>query len=571
MGKAFEKLIEMMSKKSGKNRSELISRRTRVGKMLCRAGVGNSKDLVRIRALPRRTWDEEDIEELARQLTQILKRPEGQQVLWPRQALAIIEAVERRGLVGPIKCGGGKTLVVFLLITVFDAQRPVVLVPDSHYSKKPNEALGKTERALLEAAEHWRISKVPVILGYKLLGRASEENRLEEERPDLLIPDEAHALSNPEGAAVTKRVGRYLKAHPECVFTPLSGTLAGTEIRRYQHLSDWALHEGSPVPRDRREAEQWEDALQPEDPRNKRMSIGLGALECFGSTRDKAAKGFNKWVYDTPGFVGTRDIGCGASIEISSWKPRLPSKLREIIKEVQATRTRPDGVELFDAQYTSCLSQLALGFWYCWDPLPPEEWLAARREWWKFVREQLERDEPGMDTEKQVRLKYPERYAAWREVEKTFRLNKVTIWETKKIVRAAEKWASNDGVVWTHFRAFGKAIKLPYYGRDGLDEKGRHVETAKGPICASIKSCGTGMNIQWHHHRALITTLPAKLKLWEQLISRHHREGQLKDVVYLKINQTTTYHKDVLRRVRFTADKTTRSGDEQRLTRATWV
>ena len=71
----------------------------------------------------------------------------------------------------------------------------------------------------------------------------------------------------------------------------------------------------------------------------------------------------------------------------------------------------------------------------------------------------------------------------------------------------------------------GRFTKIPYFG--GGDER---IKTYKGPCAASVRAHGTGKNLQqWDE--ALIMGFTSSGKTIEQLLARHHREGQKSDIV----------------------------------------
>ena len=61
-------------------------------------------------------------------LTKYLKKPEGKQTLRPIQNEMLWQAIDRKGLLGFVACGEGKTLVSMLLPTVLRSERPLLLL-----------------------------------------------------------------------------------------------------------------------------------------------------------------------------------------------------------------------------------------------------------------------------------------------------------------------------------------------------------------------------------------------------------------------------------------------------------
>jgi len=93
-------------------------------------------------------------------LTKYLKRPEGKQQLRPIQNEMLWQAIDRRGLLGFVACGEGKTLVSMLLPSVLRSNRPLLLLPafmiTQHKSDRSSYGL------------HWDLKEMKV-LSYETL------------------------------------------------------------------------------------------------------------------------------------------------------------------------------------------------------------------------------------------------------------------------------------------------------------------------------------------------------------------------------------------------------------------
>jgi hypothetical protein len=512
-----------------------------------RPAVENSPDLQRILDLPRRTVTDVD-------LSDVLRLRKGRQDLRPAQSLALYELAEYGGLLGPMHVGGGKTLVALLAPYLLEAERPVMLVP----------AAMKRRADYMEYAKHWPI-KMPLMLGYEELGRASRAGALTGLRPDLVIADEAHRLKNPN-AAVTRRVTRYVE-QSGCRFLGLSGTFLSTCIGVHR-MGQWALGDLSPFPHATPTAQRWDAALDPTIPWNQRALPG--ALFAFGA---EPAKDYHQFTLDSPGVVHSPGKGCAASLVASKWRPEIPEECRRLIAQVEATSCRPDGEPMEPVEEARCLAQLALGCWYSWDPLPPLPWLDARRRWVLFVQSVRDRfDTDDMDSPAQIEAAYPEQAAAWHRVKSTYKPRTVVRWVSDAVLRQAVGWAkSTGGVVWTRWDAVGKKLQswgLPYYGQGALGPDGTHVEQARGPIAASIRTCGQGANLQYQYQHSLFLDLPGGPDIWEQLIGRTHRSGQPRDEVFIDINASTSYHQRTLRRA---LQQAADSPENRKLALAAWA
>ena len=540
---ALDKLLA----KTGKTRSDIKSG-SKIGKALRRGGVENSPELQRILALPRRS-----LRDARLCIPQSIRRATGKQELRPHQALALYETYVCRGGYFPMRVGSGKTLVTLLLTRILQAQKSVLLLPAALTSK--------TVRDFLRYLEHWDVI-LPELVSYTGLADPATCDALEVFMPDLIIADEAQNLRNPR-AKCTRVVERYMERNPKTVFVGLSATLLGSSMLDTPHIARWALGTRSPIPNEST-CNRWREALDPKTPVGRRLHYG--ELERFGTPVPDA---YRRWIEESPGVVAVSTRGCDAAIEIGRW--RSPQPCKELIDEVELTGCRPDGELLSPAEVASCVSQLALGFWYRWNPLPPLHWLAARREWTTFVRHILESGyELGIDSEHDVKRAYPDAWRAWSEVKKTFEPNVETVWVSDEVVRAAEEWTQGRAaVIYNKFRAVMERARLPYHGDQGLDSRGRHIEEASGPVWASIRSCGVGVNLQ-HYNRALLVSPMASAELYEQLIGRFHREGQDADLIDLEIIKGCGYHDNVVRRVRNEAQAVHDSGREQKLVIATW-
>jgi hypothetical protein len=102
--------------------------------------------------------------------------------------------------------------------------------------------------------------------------------------------------------------------------------------------------------------------------------------------------------------------------------------------------------------------------------------------------------------------------------------------------------------VWVSQVALGeelaRVLGLPYYGKKGLDERRRLIDSASpmdGSIIASIASNGEGRNLQaWS--RSLVIGRPLSGGEWEQLLGRTHRDGQTADEVTIDVVASCLEH-----------------------------
>ncbi len=521
--------------------------------------------LRRVLALPRRTWTDADAAYLARELTALLRTPHGTMQLRPIQAIALGELAST-GLLAPIRVGGGKTLISLLAPIVCGAKRPLLVLPA--------KLVDKTRRERATLSRHWQIHPGLRIESYELLGRAHAAELLDRYRPDLIVLDEAHRVKNPR-AAVTKRIARYLKEYPDVRLVAMSGTVTRRSLHDYAHLLRRALGaENAPIPKGHQETEEWANAL---DEIKRERTVGLGALASLlgastepvgGTTLEGVRQAYRRRVVETPGVVATEERFEGASLSITMVRPRTSQDVALSFNKLRCAWVLPDGQPLATGlDVWRHARELALGFYYVWDPAPPKAWLAARKEWCSAARRILGNNRRNLDSELQVVRAvdaghYPDAEGAldgWRAVRDSFEPNTVPVWIDDSVLRYCVEWSREPGIIWTEHNAFARRLSelsgLPYYGPQGKDVRGRAIEEAAPDTCiiASIASNSEGRNLQaWH--RNLVTSPPASGAAWEQLLGRTHRDGQEADEVTVDVITTCDEHVEAMEQARRDAE-----------------
>ena len=320
--------------------------------------VARTAEIARIAALPRRVWTEQAAEDLAVMLTNELKTACGTMSLRPVQAVALYEAMECGGLFGPIRVGGGKTLLTLLLPCVLDAKRPILLLPAM--------LVEKTWIDYKALAKHWRLPTNIQIISYEMLGLVQSATKLEYIRPDFIGCDEAHMVKN-RRAGRTKRLARYMHQHPETRFVALSGTVMKSSIREFAHVIRWALKNGAPLPKTDDEAETWADALDEKvNPLARRQP---GALFDLGQAEGPddltcARRVFQSRLLETRGVVASpRNDGVTCSLRVSGAEYKLAPETEAHMAHLRKTAMRPDGYTVSEPMLIRMyLRQLALGF-----------------------------------------------------------------------------------------------------------------------------------------------------------------------------------------------------------------
>ncbi len=510
--------------------------------------VRHTAELDRILRLPRRLQGEADAHVL--EMSEALRAAGGTQTLLPVQALALLEAMLHGGLVGNIDVGEGKTLITFLIAYVLEAERYLLLLPAS--------LIDKTKREHEKYAKHWNVTPLEKIklLSYDILGRAKYEKAIEEFDPDLIGADEAHRLKD-RMASSTRRVIRHMKKKPETRFVALSATFIQRSVRDCGHIVRWCLKDKAPVPRTEAELEDWAWALDDKLPEEARWHPGAllkfcNADEVKLSEREPlsaARLGFQRRLLETPGVVSSLgENRISSSLYVSPVRPTYKPITEENFTRLRSKWETPDGWPLMSgAEVWRHARELALGFYYVWDPRPPQPWLAARRDWSSFVREIVSRSHK-LDSEDHVaqaiddgRVSDGGLLARWRKVQPTFRVNQKAIWFDESALELCAQWMEKGpGIVWTEHVHFAERLAVmtgrKYYGAEGRSPDGELIDDAKpGPIIASIKANKAGRNLQEKWSRNFVVAPPDTADDWHQLIGRTHRRGQTSEEVTVEI------------------------------------
>jgi hypothetical protein len=127
------------------------------------------------------------------------------------------------------------------------------------------------------------------------------------------------------------------------------------------------------------------------------------------------------------------------------------------------------------------------------------------------------------------------------------------VWLDSFFIRYVLQWMQQhpNGIAWYGYRAVGAALRaagVPVYGReDNFPIGPDHKINVKGSFAASMKSHGTGKNLQWNHWENLIANCPAgspsNAALLDQTIGRTHRTDQKSP----RVSAEVVLHTDELR------------------------
>lgn len=509
--------------------------------------VEYSEDLQRILRLPRRQISRVQAEADVKLLNPLVTTPAGKAAgacLLAWQAFCLRELYANRGGYFGLPVGNGKTLITWLAATVLDAQRPVLLIPASLREK--------TYHDFADLAKHFVTpAHPPKIVAFEELVGDDKLDWLTNYAADLYIIDEVDVLSN-QDASVPKRIGRDVDSRMvETLCT--TGTGTRQSILDFSHFLTWALKEGAPVPLDPAELAAWASALDAKKTRQR--PFGVGCLHEIADARHvegyadmteqgKARAAFQIRLCETPGVVIVDDEECDKKITVNLICAPEDAHLNKLFTTLRQKQAAPSGRDVSDPlSMLQIDGQLGCGLELIWDPMPPEEWREARRNFAKFCRRMIDlsaRRIRPLDTEGAVKRAYPNHpcVTEWVRLEPTFKPNSVPVWHSSSVVEWCARWArEHRGIIWVGTTEFGATLSqvtgLPYYGPKGLTQSGASILHAdpKRSLIVSTHANRRGQNLQaWHEN--LVIGWPASARYVEQMLGRTHRRLQLHDVSF---------------------------------------
>jgi hypothetical protein len=557
----------MLLARMGKDRKD-FGKGTRLGKIFRRRGVQDSPDLQRVRYLPARTWEGTTLED---GLTEWLALPKrtcdvscvcggaGTMALWPTQAKALEELHDFGGLVAPLGCGAGKTILSLLAPVVLGAERPLLLIPA--------KLRGKTIREFALLKRHWLSHPGLWLVTYEKLSRDGGFELIQRINPDLVIADECHRVAN-QKAGCTRKLTRWAKENPACRWALMSGTITNRSLRDYAHLSRWALRDLSPLPLRGDVVAEWSDCLDEKIDPMVRLAPGLLLGLCSEDEIGRVAAApadiagavsitrcaFQRRFVSTPGVVATGESDIPPmSLSVTELTPAP-----DVMARIEASRAehyrslREDWIVPGGEPFTEAVDlwrharEISVGLCYAWMVPGPPEWLEARREWSGFVRRTLAAHRKGIDTELQVAKAVASgvipslEYGAWCRIRNTFKPTTVPRWIDEETLQICSYWLhTENGLCWTEHVFFAERLAefagVPYFGQKGLDKHGREIEAHDGPAILSLGSNSEGRNLQHKWSKNLVSSAPPNGKAWEQMLSRCHRHGQPADEVTYEV------------------------------------
>ena len=561
--------------------------------------VFNDAEIDRILALPRRpplTPDEAN--QAADLLTRSLAMPGSTRKFFPIQAQALTDIVQYRKLFGALAPGSGKSDLTCVIPVLLKAKRSLLMVP-ANLREKTLEVVHKSR-------EHWRDVPQPLdltdraepgkpalrVISYEALSQVGNAAFLEEYDPDLIMLDEAHALADPKTGR-GRRFYRYVRnkrrrGQPLTVI-PLTGTAWARRLRRTAYLLEAALGDGSPLPGEYNALLQWAMALDQGVKDHDRLEPGALYRFCTPEQRIRGRAGvleaLQDWVRHTPGYVASREASCDIPLIMQRRHITPPASVLTAMSNLRDLYLLPSG-DSAEAGVTfwNQTQQVANGFAYYYDPPPPDEWRKAKSAWSNFVREAM-RSNQTLDTPLQVwqavesgQFGEVHEHRAWVAVRDTFKPVPKPWWLSDYVVRDAEQWAiKNKGIVWVRHStahtdepdddAVGGCFKeIPYFGAG--DER---IRTYRGPCAASVRAHGTGKDlVQWNE--ALLMGFPSSGLTIEQLVARHHREGQKADTVRIHFYAHSLENLNAVEQcIEDARHVQTLTGADQRILTADWL
>lgn len=473
------------------------------------------------------------------------------------QAAACLYLGTLRGVFIQGRVGIGKTLALALAPKVAKCERAVIIVPGG---------ILKEVKAHIESLRrHWELPVGVMVVSFTTLSRYPAAGKTlgdlwGGQGPDGIFPDEVHNLSNvggagrsKQGSAVARLINDWMVAHPETVFGSATGSCDVHGIRDYSHLLDWALRDGSPLPRDPAELEVWARVI---DDGCEADAAWVGAQldpEYRPATVTAVRRVYRERLRSTPGVIIADDQFTAVPLTVSEHVVTDP-KLDEHFERLRELWQRPDGLDVLDERVSeddlaadrepdrvdgsiwAVARRMARGLCYVLDPPPPAEWKQARREYFSYARALLE--EGIFYTELQVRRHAEEcgapAWLAWKAIRPQYdpKQHQKTMWLSTAALEWAEDWGQREpGIIWTDDTAF--AVELAartgwvFYAGKGFARTGEYIEDAPRGVTAiaSRRANGTGRNLQYQWSRMLFTCVPANAAITEQNLGREHREG----------------------------------------------
>jgi hypothetical protein len=472
------------------------------------------------------------------------------------QAVMLYEAFHCKGVFASATVGAGKSLFFYLLALIFGAERSVLVVPASLEQD--------THDKFADYSRYWKAPRpTPTVVSYEVISNPANPLLLcdcakcagaKDEpatpgglRPTHLFADECDKLRNPD-SAVTRRFGRYMSRHSDTIYCGATATPWRKSIKNSAPQIIWALKWGAPVPIGYVDMQEWSEALDMStrgvrrDPGALTLLSGIDPKDVatYGERETLAIEGFQRRLLETPGIIQTQGQSCDTPLTIRFLKAPDDPILDSAFKQFRETSATLDGWDIDDP--LSALrygTEMSAGFFYYWNPRPPLEWLEARRDASKRVREiiadSVRRGRP-LDTKAQVYRMFPDdpTLVKWKEVEPTFIPNTEARPISASVLGYSVEWirANTPALIWVQHDYVGAALSamsgVPFFGSKGKDASGRYIgkHSPKSSAILSLRANMRGRNLQaWS--RNFVIAPPQAATEWEQgVFGRTHRQGQ---------------------------------------------
>lgn len=500
--------------------------------------VRRTAEFERVEGLPRRVLNEAHAAAWAAELDKDLRLPGGTMRLGPWQGFSLAEVVSCRGGFLGLPVGLGKTLITFLLPTLFESLHPVLVIPPS--------LVDKTWADFTELSKHFVAPRSPWrVVTPNDLQPEEADGLLEALGTDLVIVDECDDLQNPQAAACRK-LDRFKAAHNDVPYVLMTGTPGRKSIMNYWHLLCWALTTGAPMPLSLAEAKDWAQALDYRKNPFVQVRMKPGPL---GHDTEGAREWYADRLAQTPGVILIDGDSCKAPLTIRLRKAREDVKLDQAYKQFLTTLETPSGESVADPLSRWRIDgQFGCGLYTKWKKPPPDAWRHAYQAKNRFVRKRIQETTNSshpLDTEGAVLRRHADFPAvkAWRAVEPTFDTgpaNQMAVWLSDSTILSARDWlaeSSEPGVIWCGSVEFAEALsvatRLPYYSRQGRNQfgQGLHVADTSKSLIASWYANKKGFNLQAWRRQAIV--MPPQSSKWlEQIFGRPHRQGQDQAVTF---------------------------------------
>lgn len=478
--------------------------------------------------------------EAAPDLTDEVRVPGGEWSLRPAQSRALHMMREYGGLVGSIAVGGGKTLIGQLAPVILGVDPCKVLVLTTA------QLVREARREYETYREHFDV-RLPRYVSYSKLSSQDGVDLLASYDPEWIIADEAHCLKNKD-AARTKRFLRFMKDHPDVKFAAMSGTLTSRSLHDFAHLATLALGEHSPLPRGYPRLRMWARVLdvnsrEPATPADKAQ---LDHLIAWTQREDVTPRqAFQRRFSTAPGCVLTETSSCDARLTMSALRLEIPESVHLATRTARGAYKLPNGADIADPlRMNAKVRELGQGFYYEWvwpGGIVDKQWLKRRSDIACAVRQYIKRYR-GLDTWGLVTSalaqdpsSFPpflvEAWDLWCEVADRPEPPVRAVWISEYLLDYVRENIAPGRIFWYQHRAVGEQLAeiLP------TAMSGEDVPPGDC-VALSISSHGTGLNLQRFSDNVILCP-PSSGAMWEQMLGRTHRAGQL-DTVRITVNHT---------------------------------